>query len=161
MNKNQAMLRPYYKYEVAKLYKISRDILMYWIKTDENFYEKLEETGYKNSQHIFTLKQVEIIFDYLGHPPAINQKEVIKTNDKVSIIPYSKFEISKMYGISSKTLTVQINSIPNEKVIKEIMDGNDRNIYVFKKTKKIFKKNEVMLIFKYLGHPYIYEKTSC
>lgn len=159
MNEIQAMVRPYYKYEVAQFYKISRKKLIHWIKTFENFYDKLAETGYKENQHILTLKQVEIIFNFLGHPPPYSN-EVFKKTGKVPVIPYTKSDLSQMYGIGAKTLITQINSIPDDEIYKQIMDGNDQFVYSLQKTKKIFKKKEVKLIFYWLGHPYTYEKIS-
>jgi len=146
-----AKVRPYYKYEMAQLYKISRPIFMEWI---EDITEVLEKTGYSNYQHIFTLKQTEIIFNWLGHPPANNNSEILNEK-RVFIIPYTKSELADIYNISSKTLLSQIESIPNKLVKTIIMDGNDPEIYIKKKDKKLFKTKEVKLIFKYLGHPYL------
>jgi len=153
MTKKLAKIRPYYKFEMANLYSISRPLFMDWI---EELTEKLEETGYTNKQHIFTIKQTEIIFDWLGHPPAINDME-IHTENKVLIIPYTKSELAAMYNVSGKTLIAQIETIPDDEALKIIMDGNNKDIYFRRTDKKLFKTNEVEQIFKYLGHPYLQE----
>ncbi|MCF6184195.1 MAG: DUF4248 domain-containing protein [Bacteroidales bacterium] len=145
-----AKVRPYYKFEIAQLYRISRPVFMEWIKEIE---EVLEETGYVKTQQIFTLKQTEIIFNWLGHPPATNDKE-IHNGKRVLIIPYSKSELAEMYNLSSKTLLAQIESIPDKEAKKIIMDGNHKYMYIRKTDKKLFKTKEAELIFKYLGHPY-------
>lgn len=150
MNEKLAKVRPYYKYETAQLYKISRRVFMDWI---EDITEELEETGYVKAQQIFTLKQTEIIFDYLGHPPA-NKDTEIHCEKKVLIIPYTKSELAAIYDISGRTLLAQIESIPDEEAKKIIMDGNNKHYFERRIDKKVFKTKEVELIFKYLGHPY-------
>ena len=123
---------------------------MEWI---EDIEKKLEATGYNREQHIFTLKQTELIFGWLGHPPANNDDEV-QNGKRVFVIPYTKSELADMYNLSTKTLIAQIESIPNKIAKKIIMDGNNPEVYIKRKYKKLFKTKEVKLIFKYLGHPY-------
>jgi len=154
MNKKLAKIRPYYKYELADLYKMSRRNLMYWIK-ENDIEEELEESGYVKNQQIFTLKHTEIIFDYFGHPKAVNEKD-IHTGKHVQITPYTKSELADLYGFNIKTLLVQIDSIPDYKVKCKIMDGNfQRDVCIKNTDKKRFKSDEVALIFEYLGHPYL------
>lgn len=67
-------VRPYSKSELAQAY--APDIaptsalnrLAQWIKLNRPLSEALHETGYYARQHVFTSKQVELIFHYLGRP---------------------------------------------------------------------------------------------
>jgi len=160
MSDKLAKIRPYYKSEIARLYRKSRRVILSWIN---EIIDELEDVGYKETQQIFTLKQVEMIFEYLGHPPAIYKNEVFNEEDdeRVLLVPYSKQELAKIYEISVRTLITQINAIPSKKVRALIMDGlGDRNVYKENKKKRFFKKNEVELVFKYLGHPYKDKKNE-
>ncbi|MBE6286724.1 MAG: DUF4248 domain-containing protein [Mediterranea massiliensis] len=67
-------LKSYTKSELGLLYAphldqpgaVSR--LMRWIKRCAPLYEALQDSGYEPQQKRFTLKQVELIFTYLGEP---------------------------------------------------------------------------------------------
>ncbi len=67
-------VRPYSKSELARAY--APDIaptsalnrLAQWIKLNKPLNEALRETGYYARQHVFTSRQVELIFHYLGRP---------------------------------------------------------------------------------------------
>ncbi len=148
MTENLAKIRPYYKYELAELYNKSRRVVMTWV---DEIREELELTGYQETQHIFTLKQTELIFEHLGHP--VTEDEEIYSKKRALILPYTKSEIAQMYGVSIRTLISQIDSIPNELAKKIIMDGNNKDFFERKTDKKFFKTNEVKLIFEHLGHP--------
>ena len=151
MNENFAKVRPYFKSEIADLYQRSVPVFIRWLDEIET---ELKQTGYYNNQKIFTIKQVELIFKTFGHPKAKRTNEIY-TNNRVSIIPYTKKELASLYEISGRTLIAHIESIADEKVIQIIMDGNDKNNYEKQSEKKLFKINEVKLIFEYLGQPYI------
>ena len=61
-------IKPYYKYELANKYGVSKPTLMKWV------YEKIGETrlfelgGYKMKQKHFSIQQVEEIILKLGNP---------------------------------------------------------------------------------------------
>ena len=65
---------PYSKCELARAY--APDIaptsalnrLAQWIRLNRPLSEALRETGYYARQHVFTSRQVELIFHYLGRP---------------------------------------------------------------------------------------------
>ena len=67
-------VRPYSKCELARAY--APDIaptsalnrLAQWIRLNRPLSEALRETGYYARQHVFTSRQVELIFHYLGRP---------------------------------------------------------------------------------------------
>lgn len=67
-------IRPYSKCELARAY--APDIaptsalnrLAQWIRLNRPLSEALRETGYYARQHVFTSRQVELIFHYLGRP---------------------------------------------------------------------------------------------
>ena len=156
MSEKLAMIKPYYKYELAELYRISRRKFMYWINAFEDFKDLLLETGYTNTQHIFSQKQVEIIFDYLGHPDAISEYDAMKTHTRVTLMPYSKKTVAKLFGFSMKTLLKQLRSIPNRNIYAQIMQSESNKFVVeINNDKRHFMKDEVELIFSHLGHPYI------
>ena len=39
-----------------------------WIKQDTGLCEALAKTGYRSSQHHFTARQTQLIFEHLGEP---------------------------------------------------------------------------------------------
>ena len=67
-------IRPYYKSELAQAYapdvcqKTALNRLATWIKTNPQLTEALKETNYRVNQHMFTSRQVALIFEYLGEP---------------------------------------------------------------------------------------------
>ena len=151
MNEKLAKIRTYYKYELTKLYGVSIKTFM---KKLNFVYFDLEDAGYTKTQKIFTLKQTQIIFECLGHPDA-NSESGIHSDKKVPIYGYRKSQLAEFYNISGKTLLSQIESFPDEEVKKIIMDGNNKHVYQRRVDKQEFKRSEVILIFQYLGHPYI------
>lgn len=150
MTEKYQRIKCYYKSEIADLYEIKVRILMNWIK---EILPQLQATGYYRRQQILTLKQVEIIFNHLGHPSAINEKN-IHTGRKVAVIPYQKSRLAFFYDITSKQLIKQIKSIPDYDIVKKIMDSPTPYYWEIMTDKKYFRKEEVKLIFEYLGHPY-------
>ena len=155
MTEKLAPIKPYYKFEMAELYRVSRKKFMYWINGFDQFKKRLLKTGYYNSQHIFTVKQVEIIFEYLGHPDHLSEEYMQDNPTKVTIRPYSKKELATIYDISMRSLMNQIRSIPDKKVYHRIMQSETNPFVVeVSRDKRLFMKEEVQLIFKFLGHPY-------
>ena len=67
-------IRPYYKSELAQAYapdvcqKTALNRLATWIRTNKKLTEALRKTDYRASQHMFTSRQVALIFEYLGEP---------------------------------------------------------------------------------------------
>lgn len=67
-------IRPYSKHELAQAY--APDIaptsalnrFSQWIKLNRQLTESLKDTGYNCRQHVFTSRQAELIFQYLGRP---------------------------------------------------------------------------------------------
>jgi len=148
MEKKLAKIRPYYKYEITELYEISIKTLMKRIKPAEKF---MKIVGYNKSQKIFTLKQTETIFENVGHPFA-NETSGKYSNKKVPIFAYSKQQLAEFYNISGKTLLAQIEAIPYDNVKMVIMDANKIS-WQRRRDKNNFKREEVRLIFEWLGHP--------
>lgn len=142
-------IKCYYKSEMADLYDVKLRTFMKWIELIEH---KLFEIGYYRSQKMFTLKQVELIFNHVGHPPARNEKEVF-SDIKVSIIPYSLKALTNLYDLSKNTFFKQLKRM-NKADIKIIMDRNKSKSWKLLRQKSFFNKTEVELIFKNLGHPY-------
>ena len=56
--------------------------------------------------------------------------------------------------ISGRTLIAQIDRLPSELIKVLIMDAGNKGFLVRQADKKLFRKNEVELIFEFLGHPY-------
>lgn len=73
-SEKQWEIKPYSKQELAQAY--APDItptsalnrLAQWIKLNRALSEALEHTGYYTRQHVFTSRQVELIFAHLGRP---------------------------------------------------------------------------------------------
>ena len=67
-------IKPYSKKELALAYlpdicpESAVNRLMCWIKLNRELSEQLRETGYSRWQKIFTVRQVALIFQYLGEP---------------------------------------------------------------------------------------------
>lgn len=67
-------LRPYSKSELAQAYApyitvhAAVNRLMAWIKYNEPLYNALKQSGYTVNQRLFTIRQVALIFEYLGEP---------------------------------------------------------------------------------------------
>ncbi len=67
-------IRPYYKSELAKAYApdicpgAALNRLANWIKTNKQLSEALRQTDYRTKQHMFTSRQVALIFEHLGEP---------------------------------------------------------------------------------------------
>lgn len=67
-------IRPYYKRELAEAYApnitpaSALNRLGKWLSLNMALHAALQQTGYRNTQKIFTSMQVELIFRYLGRP---------------------------------------------------------------------------------------------
>lgn len=67
-------VRPYSKSELAHAYapeigeRSALNRLSRWLRRNELLYQALTQTSYHASQHVFTSKQVGLIFEYLGRP---------------------------------------------------------------------------------------------
>ena len=67
-------IRPYYKSELAKAYApdicpgAALNRLATWIRTNKQLSEALRQTDYRTKQHMFTSRQVALIFEHLGTP---------------------------------------------------------------------------------------------
>ena len=151
--KNLAKIKPYFKRELADLYNVSVRKLLFWITNITEIKQIFEITGYKTNQRLFSLIQVEIIFKHLGHPKAKNEKE-IHTQKRAELLPYSKNDLSKLYEISTRVLLSQIYAISDFRIKEQILSAGFLEYYKNAPNKKLFKKSEVELIFKYLGHPF-------
>lgn len=67
-------VRPYSKSELAQAYapeigeRSALNRLSRWIRFNEVLSGALQSTGYRQTQQIFTSKQVELLFTHLGRP---------------------------------------------------------------------------------------------
>jgi len=67
-------VRPYYKRQLAEAYApnisptSALNRLAKWMKINLKLYEALQQTGYRDTQKVFTSMQVALIFEYLGRP---------------------------------------------------------------------------------------------
>ena len=67
-------VRPYSKSELARAYapeigeRSALNRLSRWLHGNVLLYQALLDTGYRSAQQIFTSKQAELIFDYIGKP---------------------------------------------------------------------------------------------
>lgn len=71
---NLTNMKVYSKRELAMLYfpgvtpKAATNRLAGWIKRSEELSRQLAEAGYKPANKLFTVRQLKIIFAYLGEP---------------------------------------------------------------------------------------------
>ena len=74
LNTKEMKIKAYSKSELARAYAPDIDIgsalnrLSYWIRYNKKLSEELHLDGYNRYQKVFTVRQVEIIFHYLGEP---------------------------------------------------------------------------------------------
>lgn len=67
-------IRSYSKSELAQAYAPHLTVhgavnrLMAWIKLNAPLYEALKQHGYVDNRRLFTVRQVALIFEYLGEP---------------------------------------------------------------------------------------------
>ena len=67
-------LRAYSKSELAQAYapdidgRSALNRLRYWIDFNKDLSRELLISGYRRNQKVFTVRQVELIFHYLGEP---------------------------------------------------------------------------------------------
>jgi len=135
-------LRILSKSELAEIYGISTSTLTRWIEEYPALLNEVENFGKYKTQKLFTQKQVEIIFKYLGFPDQFSIDNYIR----VAVKSYYKNELAKMYNVSVVTF---------KKFIKNI----EKICYLIENNNKKFDSNEVSAIFQYIGHP-IKEKNS-
>ena len=68
------VIKSYSKSELAQAYApeitphAAVNRLMNWIKLNRPLYAALQESGYTDNRRLFTVRQVELIFEYLGEP---------------------------------------------------------------------------------------------
>jgi len=73
-NTKDMKLKAYSKSELAQAYapeisaRSALNRLSYWIKYNRELYNTLLCEGYNPYQKVFTIRQVELIFHYLGEP---------------------------------------------------------------------------------------------
>jgi len=140
----QNFLGIFSKSEVADMYEISVRTLNSWINEIPELTRTLDKYGYYKNQKIFTPKQVEIIFKFIG-TPIKEENKPSKTFVEVPVRTYTKKETALLYKISRKTLTKIIENI--EEI--SFLNNNHNKKYDF---------SEIETIFAYLGTPYREEK---
>lgn len=71
---NYMKIHTFYVKELAALYFVNSSPraattqLRRWIDRNQSMKSELTEAGYKDGQRVFTTRQVELIFRYLGEP---------------------------------------------------------------------------------------------
>ncbi len=136
---------PLSKKELANIYDISVRTFNNWINEYPALKDELNKYGNIENVKIFSLKQVLIVYKYLGNPTEITDKKPKKESkeqqkDKIRL--FNKNEIAKLYKISRYLLNRMIKNVP------EIA-------YLSKKDTQKFDYNEINLIFDYLGDPFL------
>lgn len=63
--KNDTPLKPYHKFEIAELYGVTTATFKRWM---DRYEKDLKKLGYKKSQKILTVAQVQCLFQNLGQP---------------------------------------------------------------------------------------------
>ncbi len=127
------------KSEVADLYDISNYLLISWIEEYHELNLLMKKYGYNRYQKLFTVKQVELLFEYIYLPDKID-KRILDADLKIPIRAYTKRKIANFYNITKKTLK---NTIKNIEFITFLAEN----------TKKKYDHSEISMIFKFIGHP--------
>jgi len=107
------------------------------------FQGELEIIGYTQYQKLFTLKQVELIFEHLGHPDCSKFVSNLAhlDNQRAEIRTYRKSALRELYFLEKKTFNEQINEyLPN------CFKNRGSHFYT---------KPEVVLIFERIGRPFV------
>ena len=131
------------KSQVAQLYGISRKTLTNRIRQSQPLTDYLNLLNYNFTSHYFTLRQVLLIFKFLGYPQQydyIDQRLV----RYVPIKPYSRRELQTLYGIDYKTLWTYIEQVPYFR----FRGITTATLY------QTFSEKEIFHIFSFLGHPF-------
>jgi len=140
-------LRPYFKYELAEFYHVSRRTFVeQWIVRFPDLIQKLENYGYASKNYQFTLKQVEILFEHLGEPSG---KTVLQ--EKVPIKNYTIREISDLYNWSIRSFRYFLHETLTENEILAVLEN--KKTREINRKKRYFSVKDVEIIFKRLGHP--------
>ncbi len=159
MEEKFAFIKPYYKVEIAELYKISKKTLIStWINEFETLKLKLERAGYIDVQRQFTLKQVEILFEHFSQPeiPKNSNFKEQKSQQKVKIKSYSIPEISNFYYWDTRTLKNYMKIVLKPEYYTKIFSRKINNAhFIIDENKKILNSDEVFIIFNELGHPFL------
>ncbi len=142
----QNFLGIFSKSGIADYYDIDVRTLNSWINEYPELVNALQKYGYYENQKVVTIKQTEIIFEFLG-TPAILEKKPEKSKIKVPIRTYNKTETANFYKISLKTL---------KKIIQNIEDIS----FINENKRKKYDYSEIKTIFHYLGTPYMEEKCK-
>jgi Domain of unknown function (DUF4248) len=136
-------IRPLSKTQVAEIFEISVKTFISWVDEYPTFKDELLRYGDYSNNKLFTQKQVEVIWKYLGIPNDY-------TTDNYKELPiraYRKHKVAQFYGIALRTLKKMINNVAEISFLNE----NDTKKYDF---------NEISLIFEYIGRPMIHEREK-
>ena len=155
MENNLALIKPYYKSELAELFGQNlRTFSDIWIGRDRILQQILSEFGFKLGNKHLTQKQVEIIFDYFYHPQSKNNDFIQTTTERVYTIPYKMNELAKMYYITVPVLKEMLRTLPKEDYDYIYATEVYKNSIEYNMNKKYFTVDELKLIFNYFGHPF-------
>jgi len=106
------------------------------------FQEKLEKIGYTQHQKLFTLKQVELIFEHLGQPERSKYvSNLVYVDEKrIEIKTYRKSALRDIYFLEKKAFN---------RVIEEYLPNN-----FAKSSSHFYSKPQVEQIFDKIGQPF-------
>ncbi len=149
----------YGKSELAEMYGISVTTLSNWIHRNRELKEKLILVGFHKHLHVFTPKHVELIFHYLSEPEFIPKHNLKFSCEKVKIKPMNIKEIANLYEITATILRNVLKLVMPEPIFQKIHEvPQDERDFEINFSKRLFTKDDVELIFSFLGEPFIYKK---
>ncbi len=139
---NMKNLNAPYKHELAAAYGITSRTLYNWIGDKQSINEKLGGNFYLSVRKL-TLKQVETLFEHYGVP------EIYQNVQRVPLKPYSRTQLSKLFGMDDRTFTERLKNMLFENEYHLVFAIQSRNKYVM--TIYILKKVKDYLIFRQLN----------
>ena len=137
MGKLRPVLYFMYKKDLAKKYQVSTKTLKAWIDAMPALVDSLKYYGYDPQDKVFTPRQIELIFDYIGSPSDFPE---LDGRQRFPLRVYRKSELLDYYRTTHTTFNRYLNRFAD---LQDLV-----NIY---KTKNYIAPSDVKKIFNWLG----------
>ncbi len=136
------------KSQLAKLYSVSPQTLRNWINRNGHLLKELETLGYFSYDKVFTPRQIETIFSFLGYPDGLYELEQA---EKVyfPVKQYTKQELLDIYKTTTPTFLRYLLRYPQL-----------QKLYDYYLTSSYILAQDVETIFELLGHPFFVKESD-
>ncbi len=130
------------KSRLAQLYGVSTKTFVSWLRRNEPLYDHLLFLQYVETDKVFTPKQIELIFEFIG-PPSPEYEIPENKREYVPIRSYTKSEVQSFYRTTHTTFNRILQRYPEA-----------RQMWYESITSKYYTALQVKLIFDLLGRPF-------